>query len=279
MSSLSERIYEALLNPDESRIDEAVDKFAEDVKSLLKDKLRRDKDTRGGLRLSQIGSCPRKVWYSIHEPDKEEEFKPNVLLKFLFGDLIEHIVLLLLRIAGSEVKDTQREVEIEGIRGHIDAIVDGVLVDVKSASSLSFKKFENGLKKEDDSFGYLYQLCAYATALGEDIGAFLAVDKQHGHVTMDVHQFSVDDKKDVINRIRYLKDIVDKPEPPPIPNENAPVSEGKSGNLKLCSTCSYCNFKKACWPELRTFLYSNGPVHLVHVEREPKVPEVTINEV
>lgn len=276
--SLSDKLYSALTNPDVDKIDEAVDKFAEDVKALLKDKLRRDNNGKGSLRLSQIGTCPRKVWFSVNEPEKAEDFRPNVLLKFLFGDIIEHIVLLLLRIAGVEVRDTQKEVEVDGVKGHIDAIVDNVLLDVKSASSLSFKKFEEGLTEDKDPFGYLYQLCAYAVALDEDVGAFLAVDKQHGHVVVDVHQFTEEDKERVRRRISYLKEIVECQEPPPVPEENNPIPEGKSGNLKLCTTCSYCNFKKACWPELRTFLYARGPVHLVKVEKEPNVPEV-INDV
>ena len=48
----------------------------------------------------------------------------------------------------------------------------------------------------------------------------------------------------------------------------------KSGNRKLCMNCSYCSFKKTCWPNLRTFIYSHGPVFLTHVERPPKVEEV-----
>jgi len=47
-----------------------------------------------------------------------------------------------------------------------------------------------------------------------------------------------------------------------------------SPNTKLPVMCSYCEFKKKCWPEARKFIYSYGPVFLVDVKSEPKVPEV-----
>jgi hypothetical protein len=48
-----------------------------------------------------------------------------------------------------------------------------------------------------------------------------------------------------------------------------------SKNMKLCTTCSYCGFKKECWPEARTFMYSTGPVFLVKVVDVPRVQEIT----
>ena len=55
---------------------------------------------------------------------------------------------------------------------------------------------------------------------------------------------------------------------PPIPQSKT------SPNMKLSMQCSYCDFKKKCWTNLRTFVYKTGPVFLTHVEYEPNVPEV-----
>jgi hypothetical protein len=55
---------------------------------------------------------------------------------------------------------------------------------------------------------------------------------------------------------------------PPVPQS------ATSPNTKLNTNCSYCDFKSLCWPEARKFLYSSGPVWLVDVESEPKVPEL-----
>lgn len=48
-----------------------------------------------------------------------------------------------------------------------------------------------------------------------------------------------------------------------------------SKNKKLCTSCSYCNFKKQCWPEMRTFMYASGPEFLVEVVDVPRVMEIT----
>jgi hypothetical protein len=44
--------------------------------------------------------------------------------------------------------------------GHQDAIIDGVLVDCKSASGVGFDKFKYNKLAEDDPFGYVAQLSA-----------------------------------------------------------------------------------------------------------------------
>lgn len=197
-------------------------------------------------------------------------------MKFSFGDLIELLLLFLSEAADHDVQGTQDEQEIEGIKGHRDAVIDGTVVDVKSASSYSFRKFSEGTLSENDSFGYVDQLQSYIYAgqtddkvTDKDRGAFLVVDKTLGHICLDIHE-----KKNVpYDKIyKYKKEMVASEAPPPRGFD--PVPEGKSGNEKLGINCSYCEFRKKCYPNARTFLYSNGPVSLVKVVREPNVPEL-----
>ena len=56
-----------------------------------------------------------------------------------------------------------------------------------------------------------------------------------------------------------------------------PVPEGKSGNMKLATKCSYCQYKKHCYPNLRAFSYYGGPKFFSHIEVEPKVQELNID--
>ena len=70
-------------------------------------------------------------------------------------------------------------------------------IDVKSCSSYAFKKFKEGRLRDDDPFGYISQLSSYVYAGKDDPlvtnkthGAFLAVDKQNGHICLDVYDFS-----------------------------------------------------------------------------------------
>ena len=56
--------------------------------------------------------------------------------------------------------------EVEGVTGHQDCIIDGVVVDCKSASGVGFDKFKHNKLAEDDPFGYVAQISAYAEANG-----------------------------------------------------------------------------------------------------------------
>ena len=226
------------------------------------------------LRFSNIGKkCNRALWYQINEPDKAEPFSPQVQFKFLYGDIIEELVLFLAKEAGHSVEGQQDELELEGLKGHRDAILDGLPIDVKSASSRTLDKFKSGLR--EDPFGYREQLSGYEKAaqgdprVTEKGSAFLVVDKTTGEIILDHHKDLGDIPLKQI--IREKKEAVSRKEPPP--RYYFPEPEGKSGNLKLGTECSYCQFKQHCWPGLRTFLYSNKPIFLTRVVRLPKVPE------
>lgn len=241
------------------------------IASVISQKLRpsHEKPT---LRMSNLGSkCLRELWYKVNKPEKAIPLRPEARLKFLYGDIIETLILWLAKISGHKVEGEQDELDINGVKGHRDALVDGTLVDVKSASTYSFSKFQEGLKPDSDAFGYLDQLGAYSYAGKNSKSAFVAVDKTLGHIHVDKHDNL--DKQDYAKFVEERKAVVAQPEPPP----RAFFSEddGKSGNQKLGTKCSYCEFRKECWPGLRTFLYGNGPRHLTVVKRLPDVPEVT----
>lgn len=235
-------------------------------------------DVRGRptLRLSNIGTpCKRKLWYTINTPEAAEPLSPAARFKFLFGDILEELLLFLAKEAGHSVEGQQDELEINGIKGHRDAVVDGRIVDVKSASTYSFRKFAGNGLREDDPFGYLDQIGAYAQASGsdplvteKDVVSFLVVDKTLGNICLDTYPTS---EVDYNKKTEEVKQIVNSPTPPDRAFDDVP--DGKSGNRKLCTQCSYCDFKRECWPNLRTFIYSSGPTFLTEVAREPKVLE------
>jgi CRISPR/Cas system-associated exonuclease Cas4 (RecB family) len=251
--------------------------FGNSLASLVEDRLSERKD-QAYLRPSNIGQpCDRKLWYSINTPDKAEPLSPTVKFKFLYGDIIEALVLFLAAEAGHKVEGCQETVEIAGVKGKRDAIIDGVLIDVKSANSRSFKKFEDHtLAPGNDPFGYLQQLDFYLKAseadeklTTKDRAAFFAVDKELGHLVVDLHPRLDQEWEEVIAEKR---DLLARESPPDRAFEDVP--EGKSGNRRLTVPCTYCPFKKTCWPNLRTYIYSNGPMFLTNVTRAPKVTEV-----
>jgi len=249
--------------------------FANDLSKRISERIAEARQARG-LRLSNIGKpCTRQLYYGVHNHEEAEPLPPEARIKFLFGDILEEQLLWLAREAGHTVTDEQKEVTLHGVKGHIDGRIDGVLVDCKSASTYSYNRFAVGLSPFDDPFGYLGQLDAYLHAEDEGrnqetFGAFLVIDKTMGKICLDKHPKSNVNWK---GRIHDLQEALSKSTPPPRRYSSEP--EGKSGNEKLGVECSYCPFKRKCWPGLRVFAYSTGPRFLTKVVREPDVPEIT----
>lgn len=236
-------------------------------------------EPRGYLSLSSVGTaCRRKLWYKVNKSTEAEPLGANTLLKFFFGDMIEELALTVAMAAGHDVKGQQGKLNVHGIKGHRDAVIDGMTVDVKSASPYAFKKFKEGTLRDDDPFGYISQLSSYVYAGKDDplvtnktAGAFLVIDKVNGHICLDVYDFE-EELKTKEEEMEAAKAMV-KGE---IPEERIPpVPQSKtSPNTRLDVACGYCEFRKLCWPEVRTFLYANGPLHLVDVVNTPQVYEV-----
>lgn len=265
--------------PNTVDIDKEIETFGESIKELMRTEFKKDrpKDTRR-LRLSSIGRTDKYLW-NQYQGSEGEELQPHTLVKFLYGHVIEELVLFLTRASGHEVTCEQKRCEVEGVVGHMDCKIDGVVTDVKSASSFAFKKFKERRVPEDDPFGYVDQIKAYAHSEGERKFAWLAMDKANGHLTFCQHDLDDESdpmhdliKGDIAERIRHVKKLVEGPEPLEFCYEDVP--DGKSGNRKLSVGCSYCQFREKCYPDLRTFIYAYGPKYLTKVVKQPYVSEV-----
>lgn len=250
------------------------EKFGINLSELMDKRFHQKYDGDPYLRMSNIGKPDRQLWYDINYKGDKEPLQPPTLIKFSYGDVIEQMMLLYAKMAGHDVTHEQAEVEVDGIKGHLDAVIDGVVVDVKSASTYSFQKFESGalLEPGNDPFGYVAQLAGYVEAVtpGAD-GAFLAVDKTLGKITLLRVPAAVLARYRVRQRIEHIKAVVASEDVPGRCYED--VAEGKSGNRKLATGCSYCSHKFHCWPNLKTYYYSTGPKYLTRVVKEPRVNE------
>jgi len=229
------------------------------------------------LRMSNIGKPDRQLWYDLNSDRPQENINPSTYIKFLYGHLLEVVVLFFVKLAGHKIEAQQKEVEINGIKGHMDCVIDGEVVDVKTTSGFAFKKFRDGTLAESDNFGYLAQLAAYEEAENTSNGGFLALNKESGELTLfrpgDL------DKPNIKHRITSIKKIVKKKNPPDFCYR--PIPEGKSGNMRLARECNWCPHKFDCHKDsndgngLRIFEYAKGRVYLTHVEKLPNVLEVT----
>lgn len=265
-------------------LEKCIDDFGENMKSLMRKEFTEKRDDTRKLRMSNIGREDRYLWNLYNDVEKLDDMQGNTYVKFLYGHLIEEMLLFLTRMAGHEVTDEQKRVEVNGITGSMDCKINGIVTDVKSVSTYGFRKFKDGTLAYDDPFGYVAQIKGYAYAEGDSKFGWLAMDKQNGHLTYLLYdsndtQAPIHDliSYDIKERIDHVKKLVEQPTPPDVCYE--PTDDGKSGNRKLAVGCSYCSYKKECWPHVRAFAYSSGPRYLVEVHNEPKVPEITLVEI
>ena len=253
--------------------------FSSSLSSIAEARFSQGQVPRDYLSLSGIGSpCDRRLWYKINQTESSEPLTAEALGTFFYGDLLEALILSLAKAAGHSVEGMQDKVEVFGIPGSRDAVIDGVTVDVKSASKYGFEKFRKHNLREDDPFGYISQLSSYVYAGKDDPlvknkteGAFLVVQKDRFKLCLDRYDFKeeIAKKEEEIERVKKLvAGSIPEDRIPPVPQSKT------SENTVLSTTCGYCDFRKVCWPEARTFLYSTGPVFMVDVVNEPRVTEL-----
>ena len=270
LSSLVEDIYKVLKGGQQIE-DSLYEELANDIVNTLRNRLSTTEHRRKNLSLSPIGKPLRRLWYDLKDPEEYVE-EPSARLKFLYGDIIEDIILWLAKVSGHTVTDRQREVSHFGIIGHIDSIIDGEVVDAKSASPHSYVKFSKGTLPDNDPFGYLAQLESYDEEVGNGHPGFLAVDKVSGEICL----YQPDKDFDLPNTEKLIQDAKDAlaKDTPPTTKCYADVADGKSGNMKLSVGCSCCPHKFKCWKNLRAFKYSDGIRYLTTVVNTPKVEEI-----
>jgi len=258
--------------------EENMDRFLLNIKEAFNSWNNPVREKDGKLRMSVLGKPPRQLWYDRFSPKKTKSYDASLNIKFLYGHILEHLLLYLAELTGHKIGDQQKKVEIDNIKGHIDATVDGEVCDVKSASSFSFKKFKTGELVGDDPFGYHAQLSGYETGMGTNGGGFLVMDKSSG----DVCFYKPDElaKPNATTLIKTLQDTLKSKIPP---EKCYQLSETKGGNKSLPIGCQFCSHKWECYKDandgkgLRVFKYSNKYVYLAEVSRQPNVEEITKN--
>lgn len=279
LNTLVEDIYtkiETLSKGEDIQISaELVDEFGESMKDALLH-WATPRTQNKGLRMSNIGKPSRQLWYDMKNDNSSNTVDAPTQIKFLYGHLLEELLLFFVRLSGHNVADEQKEVVVNGIKGHMDCKIDGEVVDIKTASGFAFKKFSQGTLGEQDDFGYLSQLAGYEEAEGTDAGGFLVINKESGELCF--YQPDDMDKPDIKTRIKEIKSSIKLATPPE--KCYTPLPEGAKGNEKLPRPCTYCPHKFECHADandgegLRVFKYASGPVYLTKVVSKPRVEEL-----
>ena len=280
--TLVDDIYELVKRKDGRFSADIAEDFSRSVQSRVTEQYQlpgngEGNTTRRGLRLSQMGArCPRALWYSVHHPELAHPVPPWTEIKFTYGHVLEALLIAYAKAAGHTVEGEQDAVSLEGITGHRDCVIDGCIVDVKSASSYTFDKFKSGLIEKEDLFGYMEQLDGYAVAsyndpivTVKDKAYDLVVNQVLGHIYLHEHTVR---EEHIRKRIEEYKKLIGLSVPPNC--QCGTTTDGKSGNIKLDIKAGYSSYKFCCFPNLRTFLYASGPVYLTRVVRKPDVIEI-----
>lgn len=257
--------------------EDTIEQFGESMKEILYNWSHPEPRGKSTLRMSNIGKKERQLWFDMKTEGTPERMPPSLFIKFLYGHLLEEIVLFLIKLSGHAVTSEQKEVTVSGIKGHMDCVIDGEVVDIKTASGFAFKKFKDGTLAENDIFGYLAQLAGYEAAEGTSNGGFLALNKESGELAL--YKPDNFDKPNIKKKIKDVKAAVKLDKPPNLCYN--PIPDGKSGNMQLPRECVYCRHKFECHKDsnegkgLRVFKYSNGLRYLTQTPKPPKVIEVT----
>lgn len=261
--------------PEGVSLEATCEAFGKQMGQILFEQMQPEESRAGNLRLSAIGKPDRQI-YNTFKGIAGEELKGSTYIQFLYGYLVEELVVALVTLAGHTVADRQKECHVAGVKGHTDGRIDGVLMDIKSCSSFSFKKFKNNTLHQDDPFGYIAQLKAYAHSEGDTTYGWLALDKQNGSLAwLQYDELDTDAPYhraidwDVEERVRYLKKLVGSDSLPEVCF--SPVLDGTSGNERLATGCTYCAFRQHCWPNAVAYGYAQGVKYLTTVVKAPRV--------
>ena len=109
--------------------------------------------------MSGLGRPMCQQWHDKNGSPKEIQY--NSIMRFLFGDIIEAIAMVVLKSSGVNVESEQEKVKLGldvcELSGTLDVVIDGKVWDIKSASPYAFSKKFGGefggynKVKEDDN--------------------------------------------------------------------------------------------------------------------------------
>lgn len=250
-----------------SILPEDITDFANSCRDSVDTQLNKQREYK--IRMSGLG---RPICQQLLEKKGiKQEIQYNMLFRFLFGDLVESIAVLVLEQAGIEVVEKQKQVSLKigdtKVTGTLDLILRDELGqekvwDIKSASEWAFKFKYTGFGgyekiKEDDPFGYIMQGHLYGEATGLPFGGWIVINKSSGEVAVvEAPDWQTDDRKEYLEdaekRVRILTDDSFEFKVPfkdIFETYKKDGQEIRTGNKLLPKPCTMCGFKAHCWKD------------------------------
>ena len=263
---------------------EAVLEFAKSCEEAVSKQLNKERHYK--IRMSGLG---RPVCQQLLEKKGiQQEIQYNMLFRFLFGDIVEAIAVLVLEQAGIDIIDKQKAVSlnIDGtdVSGTLDLIIrdefgQDKVWDIKSASEWAYKFKYTGYGgyekiKEDDPFGYIMQGHLYGEATGLPFGGWIVINKSSGEVTVvEAPDWQANDRKEYMADAKErIKVLTDESLEFKVPFKDIfevykqDGQEVRTGNKLLPRPCNMCGYKTHCW--------KNAVVHDKITSKAKQPPQV-----
>ena len=240
--------------------DEIQKEFAKDCLSAVQKQFTDKRESEFRIRMSNIGRplCQLQM-EKKYATDSTVGYADNynTKLRNLYGDIIEAVVVMLLRVVKVNIQGVQGKVKLKtkyfDIKGTYDIIIDDKVYDIKSASSFSFRnKFGQGFQSiaNDDVFGYLPQGYLYAQSLKKNFGGWIVINKETGEMLItEPPQEDSTFKREALKRANTnIKALMkDEPFERQFELKNEKFGRNETGNKVLGTVCSYCQYKHKCW--------------------------------
>ena len=246
---------------------EAVLDFAKSCEEAVSKQLNKERHYK--IRMSGLG---RPVCQQLLEKKGiQQEIQYNMLFRFLFGDIVESIAVLVLEQAGIDIIDKQKSVclNIDGtdVSGTLDLIIrdefgQDKVWDIKSASEWAYKFKYTGYGgyekiKEDDPFGYIMQGHLYGEATGLPFGGWIVINKSSGEVAVvEAPDWQANDRKEYMADAKErIKVLTDESLEFKVPFKDIfevykqDGQEVRTGNKLLPRPCTMCGYKAHCWKD------------------------------
>lgn len=245
--------------------EEVIEEAGEAIKKILRDTFNKTRGTDFRVTMSNLGQPLCKLMMERDKAPKEKH-PYSFRMKMLIGDVTEAILRAIIKGSGIKIEATDQRVTLElpegaKVNGRYDdklsiAGVSGI-TDTKSASSWMFKhKWSKGFEGllKDDPFGYVGQLVGYATADNSKALGWFVVNKENGEVIFVSAKDTPELRKEFLEKAantvftlidpnaKFKRCFEDEPEF---------FRKQPTGNRKLGTSCSFCDYKFSCWPGLQ----------------------------
>jgi len=236
--------------------EEVIEQVGNDVKNALRKQFGGE-NPRGDfkLRMSNLGRPTCQLWFDKNKPEVASAKPNSFMMNMMLGDIVEAVFKGLLRGAGVKYEEPEHvtlEVGDTKVSGTYDLVIDGAVDDVKSASGWSYdnKFIDFYTVQMGDPFGYVAQLIGYAKAAKKKVGGWWVVNKANGKFKyVSAKESNVEDTmitiQKTINKVKTNK--FER-----CYEDSAETWRGKpTGNRRLGITCGFCDYKHACWENLK----------------------------